>query len=340
MKCIHCEAEWKTKDSETVTVTKCPFCGENPLLKKEEAKSFDNSKAALAAICKQFGADVLLGKLKGYLPDFAPSLKDNDKNLVYTVQTSGASKALKDNLNGSQDDKERAVKIAIRNLTDAYISQEVAENIIYEFTDALGWKVVKPKASPKSEPKPAPEPATKKSEPASAAKKSETKKSEPASTSKKTTSSSSGGSVSKPSAPQEPSKPEKPNFPHGFGVGKRVLVVDDSAFIGKQLSQMLTSEAFEVIAFVMDGAQAVKKYQELQSKIDFVTMDIVMPVMDGVEALEKILSINRNAKVIMVSSQENIDKVKKCLLMGAVSYFMKPLDQTRVLNRIYAVIKK
>ena len=64
MKCIHCEAEWKTKDSETTTIVKCPFCGENPQGKKTAPKFYDNTKDALAAIYKQFGADILLGKLK------------------------------------------------------------------------------------------------------------------------------------------------------------------------------------------------------------------------------------------------------------------------------------
>jgi len=151
MKCIHCEAEWKTKDSETKTIVKCPFCGENPLVKKNETKTCETTKDALAAIYKQFGADILLGKLKAYLPDFAPSLGDNDKNLVYTFQTCGASKALKENLSGSQEDKERAVKFAVRCLTDAYLTQEIAHNIVYEFTDILGWKINKSKKTQESE---------------------------------------------------------------------------------------------------------------------------------------------------------------------------------------------
>ena len=151
MKCINCEAEWKTKDSETTTVIKCPFCGENPLLRKQEVKHFETSREALVAINKQFGTDVLLGKLKAYLLDFAPSLNENIKNLIYTVQTTGASKALKESINGSQEDKERAVKIAIRKMIEAFVTSEMAENIVYEFTDALGWKIDKIKTITKEE---------------------------------------------------------------------------------------------------------------------------------------------------------------------------------------------
>jgi len=141
MQCINCEAKWETKDN--VTITKCPFCGESPLTKKEEPKFYETSKDALAAIYKKFGADILLGKLNAYLPDFAPSINNNLKKLVYSVYDSGASKTLKENLNGSPEDKERAVKIAVRTLSEAFVKDEIAEEIIHEFAGALGWKINK-----------------------------------------------------------------------------------------------------------------------------------------------------------------------------------------------------
>ena len=73
------------------------------------------------------------------------------------------------------------------------------------------------------------------------------------------------------------------------GVPYKVLVVDDSMFIAKQLGQIFTSEGFEVAATAGDGSQGLEKYKELHPNIDLVTMDITMPVMDGVSALEKIL---------------------------------------------------
>jgi two-component system chemotaxis response regulator CheY len=118
----------------------------------------------------------------------------------------------------------------------------------------------------------------------------------------------------------------------------RVLVVDDSMFIAKQLGQIFTSESFEVLASASDGAQAVEKYKELHPKVDLVTMDITMPVMDGVSALEKILEFDKNAKIIMVSALGKEDVVKKCLLLGAKSYIVKPLDRKKVLDRVVSVL--
>jgi len=114
---------------------------------------YDNTKEALAAIYKQFGADVLLGKLNAYLQDFAPSVPENYKKLAYAVHTFGSSDVLKNNLKGSKEDKERAFKIAVRNLTDHFISKKIAEEIILEFSDALGWKIAKP-IQPRPEQKP------------------------------------------------------------------------------------------------------------------------------------------------------------------------------------------
>ncbi|GHV72001.1 response regulator [Spirochaetia bacterium] len=120
----------------------------------------------------------------------------------------------------------------------------------------------------------------------------------------------------------------------------RVLVVDDSMFIAKQLGQIFSSEGFEVAGTGADGAQGVEKYKELYPHINLVTMDITMPVMDGVSALEKILEFDKEAKVIMVSALGKEDVVKKCLLMGAKSYIVKPLDRKKVLERVVSVLKQ
>ena len=124
------------------------------------------------------------------------------------------------------------------------------------------------------------------------------------------------------------------------GSSYRVLIVDDSMFIAKQLGQIFSSEGFELAATASDGAQGVEKYKELYPNIDLVTMDITMPVMDGVSALEKILEFDKNANVIMVSALGKEDVVKKSLLMGAKSYIVKPLDRKKVLDRVVSVLKR
>ncbi len=137
------------------------------------------------------------------------------------------------------------------------------------------------------------------------------------------------------------SKGDFPNLnekdPEGLrpdGKPYRVLVVDDSMFVAKQLAQILTSAGFEVVATAGDGEEGVEKYKELHPNIDLVTMDITMPKMDGVTALQKIIEFDKAAKVVMISALGKNDLVKNSLMIGAKNYIVKPLDRKKVLERI------
>jgi two-component system chemotaxis response regulator CheY len=123
------------------------------------------------------------------------------------------------------------------------------------------------------------------------------------------------------------------------GTPYRVLIVDDSMFVAKQLSQILTSEGFDVVGTAGDGEEGLNKYKELYPNVDLVTMDITMPKMDGVTALEQIIAFDKEAKVIMVSALGKQDLVKKSLLTGAKNYIVKPLDRKKVLERILMSLK-
>lgn len=123
------------------------------------------------------------------------------------------------------------------------------------------------------------------------------------------------------------------------GTKFRVLVVDDSVFVAKQLTQILTSDGYEIVATAQDGKDGVDKYKELCPNVDLVTMDITMPRMDGITALEQIMAFDKNARVVMVSALGKEELVKKSLLAGAKNYIVKPLDRKKVLERISASLK-
>jgi len=124
------------------------------------------------------------------------------------------------------------------------------------------------------------------------------------------------------------------------GTPYRVLIVDDSMFVTKQIGQILSSEGFEVVGTAGDGEAGVEKYKELFPNVDFVTMDITMPKMDGVTALEKIVEFDPEARVIMVSALGKQDLVKDALIKGAKNYIVKPLDREKVLERVLMSLKK
>ena len=123
------------------------------------------------------------------------------------------------------------------------------------------------------------------------------------------------------------------------GTKYRVLVVDDSMFVAKQLTQILTSDGYEIVATATDGKDGVDKYKELCPNVDLVTMDITMPRMDGITAPEQIIAFEKNARVVMVSALGKEELVKKSLLAGAKNYIVKPLDRKKVLERISASLK-
>ena len=124
------------------------------------------------------------------------------------------------------------------------------------------------------------------------------------------------------------------------GTAYRVLVVDDSMFVSKQIGQILTSEGFEIAGIAADGLEGLEKYKELYPNVDLVTMDITMPKMDGVTALEKIMEFDANATVIMISALGKQDLVKTALVKGAKNYIVKPLDRVKVLERIVQTLGK
>ena len=110
-------------------------------------------------------------------------------------------------------------------------------------------------------------------------------------------------------------------------------------FVTKQLSQILVSEDYEVVGTAENGEQALEKYKELYPNVDLVTMDITMPKMDGIECLKKIMEFDKNAKVVMISAIGKQDLVKESLLIGAKNYIVKPLNRSKVLERLKAVLK-
>jgi two-component system, chemotaxis family, chemotaxis protein CheY len=116
---------------------------------------------------------------------------------------------------------------------------------------------------------------------------------------------------------------------------KRVLIVDDAAFMRISLRNILEKNGFEVIGEASNGLEAVDKYKTL--KPDIVTMDITMPDMDGVEALTEIRKLDSSAKIVMISALGQESWVRKAVMLGARGFVVKPYKEDYVvatLNKI------
>lgn len=104
----------------------------------------------------------------------------------------------------------------------------------------------------------------------------------------------------------------------------RVLIVDDSAFIRKIIRDILSEDKdIEVIDTARNGSEAIDKIEKLSP--DVVTLDVEMPVMDGLECLKRLMSVKR-VPVVMLSSltTEGAEATMKALELGAIDFVAKP----------------
>jgi len=119
-------------------------------------------------------------------------------------------------------------------------------------------------------------------------------------------------------------------------MSKRGLVVDDSPYIQKELTKILEKHGCEIVGTASNGLEAVKRYKEL--KPDFVTLDLVMPQMGGLQTLVLLKKIDPQALVIMVSSMSGKDKIVECARAGASHYILKPFDEEKVVEILNKVV--
>lgn len=118
-------------------------------------------------------------------------------------------------------------------------------------------------------------------------------------------------------------------------MGKRVLVVDDTAFMRMSLRNVLEKNGYEVVGEAADGEEAVAKYKEL--KPDVVTMDITMPKKDGITAIKEIIAEDPDAKVIVCSAMGQKPMVIEALSAGAKDFLVKPFQPGRVIEALNRV---
>jgi two-component system chemotaxis response regulator CheY len=105
----------------------------------------------------------------------------------------------------------------------------------------------------------------------------------------------------------------------------RVMTVDDSATILTIIAAYLEDSEFEVVASERDGVMAVERFA--QERPDIVLLDLIMPGQSGVETLERILAVDPDAFIVIVSSLGTEDAVHECLTTGARSFLQKPFTK-------------
>jgi two-component system, chemotaxis family, chemotaxis protein CheY len=113
---------------------------------------------------------------------------------------------------------------------------------------------------------------------------------------------------------------------------KKVLVVDDARFTRELLKRIITDGDFTIVGEATNGKEAVDLYTRLRP--DIVTMDIVMPLMDGLRALEEIKKLDANSKVFMVTALDQDILREEALGKGATGFIGKPFKASQVLRSL------
>ena len=108
----------------------------------------------------------------------------------------------------------------------------------------------------------------------------------------------------------------------------RLMIVDDSLIMRMRIKDIAAEVGWDVVAEAADGEEAVKLFQELRPEL--VTLDMVMPEMDGLAALKAIRAVDPQAQVVMVSAVDQKQKLNECIAGGAMDFIVKPFEPARL----------
>jgi len=110
-------------------------------------------------------------------------------------------------------------------------------------------------------------------------------------------------------------------------------VVDDALFMRKLICGVAAEAGWQVAGEATNGEQAVALYEQL--KPDLVTMDLVMPIMGGLEALRKIRALDSQAQIVVVTALDQKQALMDSIRDGALDFIVKPFERERVLNLLH-----
>jgi two-component system chemotaxis response regulator CheY len=119
-------------------------------------------------------------------------------------------------------------------------------------------------------------------------------------------------------------------------VKRKVLIADDAKFIREKLKEIFENLGFEVAGEAYDGDSAVNLYEKIRP--DLVTMDILMPNKNGIDALREIKEKDPDAKVIIITTLGQENMVIEALETGADEFIVKPFkkkDITTAIKRLF-----
>jgi two-component system chemotaxis response regulator CheY len=119
---------------------------------------------------------------------------------------------------------------------------------------------------------------------------------------------------------------------------KRILIVEDAPYMREMLVEMLEEQGsdYEVVDIAVNGKEAVEKYKTL--KPDIVTMDLVMEVMDGIQAIEEIKKYDQKAVILAISALGAPEYRDAAMRAGADGYLWKPFTVKNLTDELTKLV--
>lgn len=119
---------------------------------------------------------------------------------------------------------------------------------------------------------------------------------------------------------------------NGVKYMKKLLVIDDSPFVCKAITKALEGTDYEVVGNALNGRMGIDYYMEL--KPDVITLDVTMPIMDGIETATKLHEINPNVKIIMLSAMGDETLVSQAKDIGVKYFLTKPFKPEMLKDKL------
>ncbi len=124
-------------------------------------------------------------------------------------------------------------------------------------------------------------------------------------------------------------------------MSKKIMIVDDAEYMREMLEEIIdaygASEGYKIVGIATDGKEAIAKYRELAEsgqRPDIVTMDIVMPNMDGIAVTKELRKYDPNVKVLAISALGSPDTIDRVMQAGARDYIIKPFSVDALMDMI------
>jgi len=117
----------------------------------------------------------------------------------------------------------------------------------------------------------------------------------------------------------------------------KFMIVDDSMVIREKIENILKNENFEIVGTAKNGIEALEQFRQFKPRV--LTLDITMPLMDGIETIQKIMEIDTEVRILVVSALADKSTLIRAMHLGAYGFLCKPFRDLELVEAIEELIE-